>query len=384
MLRQQDVGYRIVVRRIVGIREGRPLFSDALGELVELSETHLTLATEQGPLRVPVTQVHRAKRVPPTRRPTAAAVAALERAADEAWPAPTRGRLGDWLLRSAQGWTGRANSALPIGDPDRPLAAAVDAVERWYAELGQPAIINTPLPLAAPVGAELDARGWDVRPPTLVQTAPLPLLAAASAGQPPDPAAGPGSPATGPGEVAAGPGDVATGPGDARGGWGDAGVPPSGVTAGPGDAGGRPGDPGGGGWDRAVVELATAPSAEWLAVAAGRKGGLPEAARHVLTAVDQVRFAHVYADGTLVAIGRGTVTGQGRWLGLSLIEVLPVARRQGLARRVIHELSAWGVSGGATRTFLQVEQRNEAAVALYRRLGFTTHHTYLTRVAPAR
>ncbi|MGC4827874.1 GNAT family N-acetyltransferase [Micromonospora arida] len=322
MLRQQDVGHRIVVRRIVGIREGRPQFSDALGELVELSETHLTLATAQGPLRVPVAQVHRAKRVPPTRRPTASAVVALERAADEAWPAPTRGRLGDWLLRSAEGWTGRANSALPIGDPDRPLAAAVDAVERWYAERGQPALINTPLPLAAPVGAELDARGWGTRPPTLVQTAPLPLPASTPAGGQAD------------------------------------------------------------GWSSAVVELATAPSDEWLAIAAGRKGGLPDAARHVLTAVDQVRFAHVYAEGTLVAVGRGTVTGQGRWLGLSLIEVLPAARRQGLARRVIHELASWGVSGGATHAFLQVEQRNTAAVALYQRLGLVTHHTYLTRVAP--
>lgn len=322
MLRQQDVGHRIVVRRIVGIREGRPLFSDALGELVELSETHLTLATAKGQLRVPVAQVHRAKRVPPTRRPTAAAVVALERAADEAWPAPTRGRLGDWLLRSAEGWTGRANSALPIGDPDRPLAAAVDAVERWYAELGQPALINTPLPLAAPVGAELDARGWSTRPPTLVQIAPLPLLTS---------------------------------------------------TPGSGPAGGQ---------GNAVVELATAPSDEWLAIAAGRKGGLPDAARHVLTAVDQVRFAHVYADNALVAVGRGTVTGQGRWLGLSLVEVLPTARRQGLARRVIHELASWGAAGGATHAFLQVEQRNAAAVALYQRLGLVTHHTYLTRVAP--
>ncbi|MFY1617622.1 GNAT family N-acetyltransferase [Micromonospora sp. WMMD736] len=319
MLRQQDVGHRIVVRRIVGIREGRPLFSDALGELVELSETHLTLATAQGPLRVPVAQVHRAKRVPPTRRPTAAAVVALERAANEAWPAPTRGRLGDWLLRSAEGWTGRANSALPIGDPDRPLPAAVDAVERWYAERGQPAMINTPLPLAAPVGAELDERGWTTRPPTLVQTASLPLpLAAVDLGGP----------------------------------------------------------------DAAVVELATAPSADWLAIAAGRKGGLPDAARHVLTAVDQVRFAHGYVDGALAAIGRATVTGQGRWLGLSLIEVVPAARRQGLARRVIGELTAWGVSAGATHAFLQVEQRNTPAIALYRTLNFTTHHTYLTRVAP--
>ncbi|MET7820354.1 GNAT family N-acetyltransferase [Micromonospora zamorensis] len=341
MLRQQDVGHRIVVRRIVGIREGRPLFSDALGELVELSETHLTLATAHGPLRVPVTQVHRAKRVPPTRRPTAAAVVALERAADEAWPAPTRGRIGDWLLRSADGWTGRANSALPIGDPDRPLAAAVDEVERWYAEQGQPAMINTPLPLAAPVGTELDARGWTARPPTLVQTAPLPLPAPSSVDTPP----------------AAGRVELADGQAGA--------------------AGGQAGR-----WESVVVELATAPSEGWLAVAAGRKGGLPDAARHVLTAVDQVRFAHGYVDGTLVAVGRGTVTGQGRWLGLSLIEVSPEARRQGLARQVIHELAAWGVSAGATRAFLQVEQHNTAAVALYQRLGFVTHHTYLTRVAP--
>ncbi|WFE51913.1 GNAT family N-acetyltransferase [Micromonospora sp. WMMD1155] len=358
MLRQQDVGHRIVVRRIVGIREGRPLFSDALGELVELSETHLTLATAKGPLRVPVAQVHRAKRVPATRRPTAAAVVALERAADEAWPAPTRGRLGDWLLRSADGWTGRANSALPIGDPDRPLLAAVDAVERWYAEQGQPAMINTPLPLAAPVGGELDARGWTARPPTLVQTAPLPL--------PPE---GPPAPRQG--------GAITATPGAAGAQNDEVAEPPADVeepgTAAVADAESPPG---------AVVELRTAPSEPWLAVAAGRKGGLPEAARHVLTAVDQVRFAHVYVDGALVAVGRGTVTGEGRWLGLSLIEVLPDARRQGLARRVIHELTAWGVSVGATHAFLQVEQHNTAAVTLYRRLGFTTHHTYLTRVAP--
>ncbi|WP_446211290.1 GNAT family N-acetyltransferase [Micromonospora sp. IBSANI012] len=318
MLRQQDVGHRIVVRRIVGIREGRPLFSDALGELVELTETHLTLATTQGRLRVPVTEVHRAKRVPPTRRPTASAVMELELASDEAWPAAVRDRLGDWLLRSAAGWSGRANSALPVGDPDRPLPAALDAVERWYADQGQPAMVNTPLPLAAPVGAELDARGWGSLPPVLVQTVAL------------------------------------------------AAVPP----AAPAPAGSPP------------IELAARPSDDWLALAAGRKGGLPDAARHVLTAVPRVRFAHVYADGTLVAIGRGTVTGRGRWLGLSLIEVVPEARRRGLAGRVVRALVDWGVAEGATHAFLQVEQRNTAAVTLYRRLGFTTHHTYLTRVAP--
>ncbi|MCW3841393.1 GNAT family N-acetyltransferase [Micromonospora yasonensis] len=318
MLRQQDVGHRIVVRRIVGIREGRPLFTDALGELVELSESHITLATDRGRLRVPIGEVHRAKRVPAARRPTAAAVLAVELAADEAWPAPVRGRLGDWLLRGADGWTGRANSALPVGDPDRPLPAALDAVERWYADHGQPAMVNTPLPLAAPVGAELDARGWTARPPVLVQTVPLAAL-------PPAPA---------------------------------------------------------GSVDQPPVELAAAPTDDWLAIAAGRKGSLSDAARHVLTAVAKIRFATVYADGRLVAVGRGTVTGQGRWLGLTLIEVVPEARRQGLAGRVIRSLVDWGRAEGATHAFLQVEQHNAPAVALYRGLGFTTHHTYLTRVAP--
>ncbi|AYF31767.1 GNAT family N-acetyltransferase [Micromonospora tulbaghiae] len=327
MLRQQDVGHRIVVRRIVGIREGRTLFSDALGELVELSETHITLSTDAGPLRVPVAEVHRAKRVPPARRPTAAAVVALELAADEAWLAPVRGRLGDWRLRWADGWTGRANSALPVGDPDRPLPAALDAVQRWYAERGGPALVNTPLPLAAPVGAELDARGWTSRPPVLVQTVPLRTLTAS-----------PAAPLS------------ATAPPAAD-------VPP--------------------------VGLADAPADDWLAIAAGRKGGLPDAARQVLTGTPRVRFAELREDGRLLAVGRGTVTGGGRWLGVSLLETVPQARRRGLAAAVVRALAGWGAAEGASHAFLQVEQSNTGAVALYRGLGFTTHHTYLTRVAPA-
>jgi hypothetical protein len=132
----------VVIRRIVGVRNGRPLYSDALGELVSVDETNLTVATKNGTIVVPLSEVHRAKRVPPQRRPTAADVVALELAADAAWPAPTHAKLGDWLLRSADGWTGRANSALPIGDPDRPLEAAIDAIEAWYAERGQPALVN--------------------------------------------------------------------------------------------------------------------------------------------------------------------------------------------------------------------------------------------------
>lgn len=323
----------MVVRRIVGIRDGRTVFSDALGELVELTETHLTMATAKGELRVPLTEVHRAKRVPPARRPTATAVVGLELAANEAWPAPMQDRLGDWRLRAAGGWTGRANSALPVGDPDRPLEAAIDAVVDWYTARHQPATINVPLPLAAPIGIALDRRGWTARPPVLVQTVPLTTLLES--------------------------------------------VPPR--------------------TDLPPVGLATEPSAAWVALAAARKAAqtaqaaqtaeLPAAAWHVLTAVDQVRFAHLYADSSdadpqLLGVARGTVTGEGRWLGLTLIEVVPAARRQGLAQQLVRALTEWAVGLGASHAFLQVEEHNSGAVALYRRLGFTTHHTYVSRVAP--
>ena len=90
--------------------------------------------------------------------------------------------LGSWLLRADGGFTGRANSALPLGGPGLPLAQAVDEVEAWYRARGLPAMIVIPGPLgaAAPDGGQagdpldilLAGRGWRVRSaPALVMTA---------------------------------------------------------------------------------------------------------------------------------------------------------------------------------------------------------------------
>jgi ribosomal protein S18 acetylase RimI-like enzyme len=135
--------------------------------------------------------------------------------------------------------------------------------------------------------------------------------------------------------------------------------------------------------DLPPVSLTTEPSAGWLALAAGRKGGFPPAAHRLLTGVADLRFAEIRDDaGNPLAIARGTVTGPGRWLSIMLVEVVPEARRRGLARRVVRGLARWADGIGASRAFLQVAQPNTAAVALYARLGFRTHHTYLTRLAP--
>jgi len=168
------VGHRIVVRRIVGLRDDRPLFSDLLGELVELSETTVIVRTKSGLVQVPLKSIIRAKRVPDRRR--LSATESVELAAAAGWPATESARLGDWWLRASSGWTMRGNSALPIGDPDRPLDAAIDAVAAWYRERGLPPAISVPVPLRAGLGAELDRRGWVAQPTTLVMTAPLAAL----------------------------------------------------------------------------------------------------------------------------------------------------------------------------------------------------------------
>jgi GNAT superfamily N-acetyltransferase len=309
----------VVVRRIVSVSPERTLYSDALGELVDLTETDLTIATEKGTVRVPLHEVHRAKRVPAARRPPAADVAELELAANDAWPAPVQGRLGAWILRAAENWTGRANSALAVGDPDRTLEAAIDAVVEWYEAHGQRALINAPMPLAAPVNAALDARGWTARPLTLVQTAPLAHVLAE--------------------------------------------IPHRG--------------------DLPPVDLAEAPADDWFAMVAAHKGALPATAVRILTGVPEVVFAHVRdADGGLLAVARGSVTGPGRWLGVSLLQTAPEARRRGIGQHVLRGLAQWAAQRGSSRAYLQVEERNTAAVTHYTRFGFSTHHTYLTREAP--
>lgn len=73
MLGPHDVGHRVVVRRVVGRRDGRPLMTDVLGILTSLTDTQLTVDSERaGPLTIDLISVVAAKRVPPkppVRRP---------------------------------------------------------------------------------------------------------------------------------------------------------------------------------------------------------------------------------------------------------------------------------------------------------------------------
>jgi ribosomal protein S18 acetylase RimI-like enzyme len=84
----------------------------------------------------------------------------LERIAASGWPGLRQAWLGDWLLRAGTGWTGRANSVLPSGDPGLPLDEALARISDWYAEQGLPPLFQIALPSNATLDKRLQERGW--------------------------------------------------------------------------------------------------------------------------------------------------------------------------------------------------------------------------------
>lgn len=100
------------------------------------------------------------------------------------------------------------------------------------------------------------------------------------------------------------------------------------------------------------------------------------AAHQVLHGGPSVWFATVpgVEGGPPVAIGRCVIDGP--WACFGAIEVVPHARRTGLASTVMAVLAARAAEEGATGAYLQVEAENTGAIALYDQLGFTTSHTY--------
>lgn len=250
----------------------------------------------------------------------AISISDLEDIAAGGWRGTEEDRLGGWRLRAAGGFTGRANSALAVGDPGLPLPAAAAAVHGWYAARDLPAMISVPYPCGRPEDTGVDrflaGAGWTVRSgAATVMTAPTMAIARIA--------------------------------------------PP----------------------DQVPVSFAAEPDDAWLARYHYRGlPDLPPGARQVLRSAPWQAFAAIRDGGATLAIGRVAVT-QG-WAGLTAIEVDPAHRRRGLAQVLTAALAAQAGAQGAHRLYLQVEDGNAPARALYHRLGFTDHHGYHYRVAP--
>lgn len=257
---------------------------------------------------------------PARRRGPAASYEELARVAARAWPPVESGRLGDWELRAASGFTRRANSVLPLGSPGVPLDEALSRVRDWYAARDLPAYVQTATGAEATqerLCAQLEELGWTREVTAEVWTGALAPLA-----------------------------DL-RGPGDG--------------TAG-------------------EVVLSRTADAAWLD--RYQRKGLSEVALTVLGGGPSVWFATVAgaAGAAPAAIGRCVVDG--RWAGFAAVEVDPAQRRRGLATAVMAALAGRALEEGASAAWLQVESDNTAARALYTGMGFGAHHAYHHYRAP--
>ncbi|MCX5376064.1 GNAT family N-acetyltransferase [Streptomyces sp. NBC_00091] len=162
-----DVGKRVSVRRVEDGGSGSPSFTDTVGVLTSWNEGVLTITRKDGvSVRIAESSLVAGKTVPPAparRRGPAASFEELARVTARAWQPLESEPLGEWTLRAAAGFTRRANSVLPLGDPGIPLGEALARVTSWYAERGLPAYVQAATGAAGTqelLCAELERRGW--------------------------------------------------------------------------------------------------------------------------------------------------------------------------------------------------------------------------------
>ena len=171
MLTSQDLGRRVSVRRRV---EGG--LTDVLGHLLDVTDDHLDVLARGEVLSLPTADVTAAKVVPPATPRRGWEVPSvtpddMQRICWAGWPPREHEMLGDWALRAHGGITGRANSAMAVGDPGLPVPDALRAVESWYAARGLPPLLQ--LPLADPANLVMADQGWPRLHVTVVQVAPI-------------------------------------------------------------------------------------------------------------------------------------------------------------------------------------------------------------------
>lgn len=315
-----DVGRRVSVRRLTGAGDGAEKFTDTVGVLTSWDNGVVLVTRRTGEtVRIAESSLVAGKVVPAAparRRGPAASFRELTRVAARAWQPVEREALGEWELRAAAGFTRRANSALPLGEPGMPLDEALGRVRSWYGRRDLPAYIQAATGgegTQEPLCAGLEARGWVREVTAETRVGALAPLA-------------------------------------------------DGPSSGTGPASG------------ARVRLERVCDEAWLR----RYQRFEEPGPHVLRVLGSgpsVWFASVDGDdGVPAAIGRCVVDG--RWAGFMAVEVDPARRRQGLASTVMRALAGRALDEGASAAWLQVESDNDAARALYEGMGFTTHHLY--------
>ncbi|MEK5396160.1 MULTISPECIES: GNAT family N-acetyltransferase [unclassified Paenibacillus] len=234
------------------------------------------------------------------------------------WPAEQSVLLKGWILRTAAGYTKRANSVNPLygaGHCTADLGGQIKLAEQYYEQAGlKPVFKITPYTQPANLDERLEEHGYTIVEPSSVRLLDLEDLATPDL--------------------------------------------------------------------RFTVQVSESLTEEWLNVFSELTELTDknrETLTRMLSA-SHLRQGYVllYNNGAPTACGLGVI--QNGYMGLYDIVTASEYRRQGMAEQLLLALLHWGKSQGAMASFLQVVQANAGASALYDKLGFKEIYQYWYRV----
>ncbi|MEU7034295.1 GNAT family N-acetyltransferase [Streptomyces sp. NPDC046237] len=162
-----DVGKRVSVRYVTDAGDPGGKFTDAVGVLTSWDDGVLLITRRTGEtVRIAESTLVAGKVVPAAparRRGPATSFEELARTTARGWQPVESEALGGWTLRAAGGFTRRANSVLPLGDPGLPLSEALARVRDWYGRRDLPAYVQTATGAEGTqelLCADLERHGW--------------------------------------------------------------------------------------------------------------------------------------------------------------------------------------------------------------------------------
>ncbi|WP_339316060.1 GNAT family N-acetyltransferase [Paenibacillus sp. FSL R10-2734] len=235
------------------------------------------------------------------------------------WPAEQSVLLNGWVLRTAAGYTKRANSVNPLYGAESSLPDLTDQIKRaeqYYIDAGlKPVFKITPYIQPANLDEVLANRGYTIVEPSSVRVLDMEGLALTD--------------------------DL-----------------------------------------RYSIQVQENLTEEWLNTFTDL-AELSDVNRDSLTRMLSASYLQqgyvlLFKDGVPTACGLGVL--QNGYIGLFDIITSSDYRRQGMAEQLLLTLLHWGKAQGATTAFLQVVQANAGASALYDKLGFKEIYQYWYRV----
>ncbi|KAA1190815.1 GNAT family N-acetyltransferase [Paenibacillus sp. B2(2019)] len=243
---------------------------------------------------------------------------AIEEITLNTWPAEQSVLLNGWVLRTAAGYTKRANSVNPLYGEESSLADLTNQIklaEQYYKDAGlKPVFKITPYIQPANLDEVLAERGYTVVEPSSVRLLELEGLATPDL--------------------------------------------------------------------RYEIQVQESLTEEWLnaftKLSALSKDNRSTLTRMLSACLLQQGYILLFNNGVPTACGLGVI--QNGYIGLFDIITASDQRRQGMAEQLLLALLHWGKTQGATTAFLQVVQANTGASALYDKLEFKEIYQYWYRV----